>query len=90
MTGLAGSPTQERMQPSALARFLFGDWRSAAEAHVANAIHLAAVLLALWFAREKGFGGPTFDFVSMTAIGATVLFGLGRLARTPKQTPSES
>ena len=67
-----------------LARFLFGDWRSAAEAHVANAIHLAAVLIALWVAKAQGFAGPTFDFISMTAVGTTIVFGLGRLARTPK------
>jgi hypothetical protein len=76
------------MQRFSLARFLFGDWRSAAEAHVANAIHLAAVLLALWVAKQQGFAGATFDFIAMTAIGTTVVFGLGRLARTPKPAAS--
>lgn len=71
-----------------LARFLFGDWRSASEAHVANAIHLAAVLIALWVAKAQGFSGSTFEFISITAIGTTVVFGLGRLARTPKPAAS--
>jgi hypothetical protein len=71
-----------------LARFLFGDWRSAAEAHIANAVHLLAVLFALWVAREQGVSGPTFDFISISAMGTTAVFGLGRLARTPK--PAET
>lgn len=76
------------MQRFDLARFLFGDWRSAAEAHVANAIHLAAVLLALWAAQQKGMAGPTFDFVALSAIVTTIVFGVGRLARTPRTATS--
>lgn len=76
------------MQRFNLARILFGDWRSAAEAHVANAVHLVAVLFALWVAREQGVAGPTFDFISLTAIATTVVFGIGRLARTPKTANS--
>lgn len=76
------------MQRFDLARILFGDWRSAAEAHVANAVHLVAVLFALWVAREQGMAGPTFDFISLTAIATTVVFGIGRLARTPKPANS--
>ncbi|HEX2562074.1 hypothetical protein [Phenylobacterium sp.] len=77
------------MQRIDLARILFGDWRSAAEAHVANAVHLVAVLFALWVAREQGMAGPTFDFITLTAIATTVVFGIGRLARTPKPARSE-
>jgi hypothetical protein len=42
----------------------------------------------LWVAKAQGFQGPTFEFISMTAIGTTVVFGLGRLARTPKAQAS--
>lgn len=76
------------MQHFDFARTLFGDWRSTAEAHVANAVHLLAVLFALWVAREQGIAGPTFDFISLTAIATTVVFGIGRLARTPKPADS--
>jgi hypothetical protein len=76
------------MQRFDLARILFGDWRTAAEAHIANAVHLLAVLFVLWVAREQGVSGPTFDFISMTAIVTTVVFGLGRLARTPRAADS--
>ena len=76
------------MQRFDLARILFGDWRSAAEAHIANAVHLLAVLFALWVARAQGMAGPTFDFISLTAIATTVVFGVGRLARTPKAASS--
>lgn len=76
------------MQRFDLARILFGDWRSSAEAHIANAVHLAAVLFALWVAREQGMTGPSFDFITLTAIATTVVFGIGRLARTPKPAGS--
>ncbi|HEY9217503.1 MAG TPA: hypothetical protein VIO94_05590 [Phenylobacterium sp.] len=79
------------MQRIDLARLLFGDWRTATEAHVANAVHLAVVLFALFVAQRQGMSGPTFEFISMSAIATTVLFGLGRLARTPKpETASKS
>jgi hypothetical protein len=66
-----------------LGRLLFGDWRSAREAHIVNAIHLALVLAGLAYARlVEGMSGPTFDFIALSAIGTVVVFGIGRLART--------
>lgn len=76
------------MQRPDLARILFGDWRSASEAHIANAVHLVAVLFALWVAREQGMTGATLDFITITAVVTTVVFGIGRLARTPRPADS--
>lgn len=77
--------TATHMQRIDLLKLVFGSWRTAQEAHIANAVHLVLVLAGLAYARmEEGMGGPAFDFIAVTAIATAVVFGVVRLMRVER------